>query len=283
MPIVAAAKRRVFGQCRDRHDRGARPRSSMLGRQLRPVPDYVAADLLAQAEHDAVAQSILDDRRSGSRGCASRPSCRAATRRPCRAAMIASASWRDYGAIILVSSGSSEADPADRQASRPNIWRSMAEDEDELAAPHPQRRVRSSSATYTPEAIGDYVGGSNHVLPTARSARFASGLGVLDFMKRTTSILKCAPASASATLGPARHRARAKPKASMPMRDPMALQDGGDSRMRPWRSGGHRATRSPSRLDETIDRSRQPRPGARARASPSTTSSRRTAFRVPRP
>jgi histidinol dehydrogenase len=112
---------------------------------------------------------------------------------------IAAASWRDYGAIILVARLAEASGLVDRLAAE--HLEIMAEDDaEELAA-----RVRNAGAIFigahTPEAIGDYVGGSNHVLPTARSARFSSGLGVLDFMKRT-SILKC-DADALRALGPA--------------------------------------------------------------------------------
>ena len=111
---------------------------------------------------------------------------------------IAAASWRDFGAIILVSDLVGAVSLVDRLA--PEHLEIMARDADALAA-----RIRDAGAIFigphTPEAIGDYVGGSNHVLPTARSARFASGLGVLDFMKRT-SVLKC-DATSLAALGPA--------------------------------------------------------------------------------
>jgi histidinol dehydrogenase len=113
-------------------------------------------------------------------------------------AEIAGASWRDYGAIILIDALRNAIPLVDRLA--PEHLEIEAENADELAA-----QVRNAGAiflgSHTPEAIGDYVGGPNHVLPTARSARFSSGLGVLDFMKRT-SILKCDPGALRA-LGPA--------------------------------------------------------------------------------
>ncbi len=111
---------------------------------------------------------------------------------------IAGASWRDFGAIVLVSSLADAIPLIDRLA--PEHLEIMARDAEELS-----RRIGNAGAIFlgeaTPEAIGDYIGGSNHVLPTARSARFSSGLGVLDFMKRT-SLLKCDPQSLKA-LGPA--------------------------------------------------------------------------------
>ena len=111
---------------------------------------------------------------------------------------IARASWRDFGAVIVVQTLADAIPLADRLAAE--HLEIMADDAEDLAA-----RVRNAGAIFigahTPEAIGDYVGGSNHVLPTARSARFSSGLGVLDFMKRT-SILKCS-AESLAILGPA--------------------------------------------------------------------------------
>ncbi len=160
-------------------------------------PRFVAADLLAQAEHDAAAQSILvtDDR---ALALARRPRSNASSRR-CRAQAIAGASWRDYGAIILCDDARGRA-AARSSASRPSISRSWRAIPRRFA----ERIVNAGAiflGAHTPEAIGDYVGGSNHVLPTARSARFSSGLGVLDFMKRT-SLLKC-DARSLAALGPA--------------------------------------------------------------------------------
>jgi histidinol dehydrogenase len=113
-------------------------------------------------------------------------------------AKIAGASWRDYGAIILIDRLDNAIPLVDRLA--PEHLEIETENAEELAA-----KVRNAGSiflgSHTPEAIGDYVGGPNHVLPTARSARFSSGLGVLDFMKRT-SILKC-DADALRALGPA--------------------------------------------------------------------------------
>jgi histidinol dehydrogenase len=113
-------------------------------------------------------------------------------------AKIAGASWRDYGAIILVKSLAEAVPLIDRLA--PEHLEIIAEDAEALSG-----QIRNAGAIFlgawTPEAIGDYVGGSNHVLPTSRSARFSSGLGVLDFVKRT-SILAC-DAAALKALGPA--------------------------------------------------------------------------------
>jgi histidinol dehydrogenase len=191
---VAAAKRRVFGQVGI--DMIAGPSEVLVLADASANPDWVAADLLAQAEHDVAAQSIL---------ITDAPELAEAVERAVAAqlntlprAEIAGASWRDFGAIILVPSLEAALPLVDRIA--PEHLEIEAEDADRLAA-----QVRNAGAiflgSHTPEAIGDYVGGPNHVLPTARSARFSSGLGVLDFMKRT-SILRCSPASL-ASLGPA--------------------------------------------------------------------------------
>jgi histidinol dehydrogenase len=159
-------------------------------------PAWIAADLLAQAEHDAAAQSILiTDDRALADAVEAAVAAQLATlpRRD-----IAQASWRDFGAILLV--GRLDEAPALVDRLAPEHLEIMAKDCEGLA-----RRIVNAGAIFlgahTPEAIGDYVGGSNHVLPTARSARFASGLGVLDFMKRT-SLLKC-DAAALAELGAA--------------------------------------------------------------------------------
>jgi histidinol dehydrogenase len=158
--------------------------------------DWIAADLLAQAEHDTAAQSILitDSPALAARVEAAVEDMLATLPR----ADIARASWQTHGAVILVSSWDEAVALSDRIA--PEHLELHTADAEALAA-----RVRHAGAIFigphTPEAIGDYVGGSNHVLPTARSARFSSGLGVLDFMKRT-SILKCGP-DALAVLGPA--------------------------------------------------------------------------------
>ncbi len=191
---VAAAKRRVFGTVGI--DMIAGPSEVLVIADESANPDWIAADLLAQAEHDRAAQSILI-----TDSAALATAVEASLQRQLANLLrkdIATASWNDYGAIILVAELAEAVPLADRLA--PEHLEIIARDADALAA-----RVRNAGAIfiggYTPEAIGDYVGGSNHVLPTARSARFSSGLSVLDFMKRT-SILKCGPESLAA-LGPA--------------------------------------------------------------------------------
>jgi histidinol dehydrogenase len=191
---VAAAKRRVFGQVGI--DMIAGPSEVLILADRHANPDWVAADLLAQAEHDPVAQSILV-----TDSAALADAVEKAVERQLRTlpkAEIAGASWRDYGAVILVERLDDAIALVDRLA--PEHLEVETENAEELAA-----KVRNAGSiflgSHTPEAIGDYVGGPNHVLPTARSARFSSGLGVLDFMKRT-SILKC-DAQALRVLGPA--------------------------------------------------------------------------------
>jgi histidinol dehydrogenase len=191
---VAAAKRRVFGVVGI--DMIAGPSEVVVLADRSADPRFVAADLLAQAEHDEAAQSILitDDR-----GLAR--AVEAEVERQLESlprARIAGASWRDNGAIILCPSLKAALPLVDRLA--PEHLEIMADDSEALGD-----RISNAGAiflgSYTPEAIGDYVGGSNHVLPTARSARFSSGLGVLEFMKRT-SLLKCDARSLD-VLGPA--------------------------------------------------------------------------------
>ncbi len=180
---VAAAKRRVFGQVGI--DMIAGPSEVLILADNTANPDWVAADLLAQAEHDESAQSILITDDAGLAEAVV-----AAVERHLQTLSrkeIAGASWRDYGAVVLVKTLAEALPLADRIAAE--HLEIISEDAEALAA-----RVSNAGAIfiggYTPEAIGDYVGGSNHVLPTARSARFSSGLSVLDFVKRT-SILKC--------------------------------------------------------------------------------------------
>jgi histidinol dehydrogenase len=182
---VAAAKRMVFGKVGI--DMIAGPSEVLIIADKDGNPDWIAADLLAQAEHDASAQAILitDDEKLA--GAVERAIASELPRLSREKA--AGASWRDFGAVILVRN-LGEALPL-IDAIAPEHLEIAATDAEFLA-----RRVRNAGAIFigahTPEAIGDYVAGSNHVLPTARSARFSSGLGVLDFMKRT-SILKCGP------------------------------------------------------------------------------------------
>jgi histidinol dehydrogenase len=194
---VAAAKRRVFG--RVGIDLIAGPSEVLVIADRHNDPDWLALDLLAQAEHDSAAQSLLvtDDADFGRRVAAA-VEARLATlaRRE-----IAGASWRDYGAVITVARWDEAVALSDRIA--PEHLEICTADAEAIAA-----RVRHAGAIFvgalTPEAIGDYVGGPNHVLPTARSARFSSGLSVLDFMKRTT-IARMTQAALRA-LGPAAER-----------------------------------------------------------------------------
>ncbi len=182
---VAAAKRQVFGTVGI--DMIAGPSEVLVVADRDNDPEWIAADLLAQAEHDVSAQSILitDDAGFGK-------AVEAAVERQIRQlprGETAAASWRDFGAVILVKDFDSAIPLIDR----------IAAEHLELAVADPDTllpRIRNAGAifvgSHTPEVIGDYVGGSNHVLPTARSARFSSGLSVLDFVKRS-SILKLGP------------------------------------------------------------------------------------------
>ncbi len=191
---VAAAKRLVFGKVGI--DMIAGPSEVLILADRTANPDWVAADLLAQAEHDTAAQAILvtDDPDLAERVA----SAVAGQLRTLPRASIASEAWRDFGAIILVPALDDAISLVDAVA--PEHVEIAAANGESLAA-----RIRNAGAIFigahTPEAIGDYVAGSNHVLPTARSARFSSGLGVLDFMKRT-SIVKLGP-DALQRLGPA--------------------------------------------------------------------------------
>lgn len=183
--FVAAAKRRVFGQVGI--DMIAGPSEVVILADGHANPDWIAADLLAQAEHDTAAQSILITT-SPDLGRAVESAVERQLKTLPRET-IARASWNDFGAIIHVKELDDAIALIDRLA--PEHLEIETEDAERLAS-----SIRNAGAIFlgahTPEAIGDYVGGSNHVLPTARSARFSSGLGVLDFMKRT-SILSCSP------------------------------------------------------------------------------------------
>jgi histidinol dehydrogenase len=194
---VAAAKRRVFG--RVGIDMIAGPSEILVIADRDNNPDWIALDLLSQAEHDESAQSILvtDDAGFGqSVAAAVEKRLETLERRA-----IAGASWRDYGAVIVTRDLDEAAALSDRVA--PEHLELCVADPDALAA-----RIRHAGAiflgAYTPEAIGDYVGGPNHVLPTARSARFSSGLSVMDFLKRTT-LARMTPQALSA-IGPAAER-----------------------------------------------------------------------------
>lgn len=181
--FVAAAKRQVFGQVGI--DMIAGPSEVVVVADGDANPAWIAADLLAQAEHDAAAQSILITPSAELAGAVERALEAQLSTLPRRD--IAMASWRDFGAVIRVPTTAAAVPLIDRLA--PEHLEIMTADASALAD-----RITNAGAIFigghTPEAIGDYVGGSNHVLPTARSARHASGLGVLDFMKRT-SLLSC--------------------------------------------------------------------------------------------
>ncbi|KQT87907.1 histidinol dehydrogenase [Aurantimonas sp. Leaf443] len=191
---VAAAKRQVFGTVGI--DMVAGPSEVLVIADGANDPDWLAADLLAQAEHDAAAQSILMTDDAGLADAVE-----AAVERQLATLSrgdTARTSWRDHGAIVLLASLNEAPALCDRIA--PEHLELAVEDPEPLFA-----RIRNAGAVFlgrhTPEVVGDYVGGSNHVLPTARSARFSSGLSVLDFVKRT-SILKLGPEQLRA-LGPA--------------------------------------------------------------------------------
>ncbi|MER9673555.1 histidinol dehydrogenase [Mesorhizobium sp. M0208] len=182
---VAAAKRQVFGTVGI--DMIAGPSEVLVVADGTNDPDWIAADLLAQAEHDVSSQSILITDDSAFGAAVEQAVERQLQNLP--RGETAAASWRDFGAVILVPT---------IEAALPLVDRIAAEHV-ELAIDDPEAflaRMRNAGAVFlgrhTPEAIGDYVAGSNHVLPTARSARFSSGLSVLDFVKRT-SVLKLGP------------------------------------------------------------------------------------------
>jgi histidinol dehydrogenase len=192
--FVAAAKRRVFGKVGI--DMIAGPSEILVIADKNNNPDWIALDLLSQAEHDQSAQSVLitDDAAFG-QAVAAAVDKRLETleRRE-----IAGPSWRDFGAVIVVRDLAQAAELSNRMA--PEHLELCVDDPDALSESITHAGAIFLGA-YTPEAIGDYIGGPNHVLPTARSARFSSGLSVLDFVKRTT-IAKMTPASLRA-IGPA--------------------------------------------------------------------------------
>ena len=191
---VAAAKRQVFGTVGI--DTIAGPSEVLVVADGKNDADWIAADLLAQAEHDTAAQAILmTDDAVFADAVAAAVQARLATLPRGR---IAGESWARHGAIILLPS--LDAAPALIDRIAPEHLALAVADPDALAA-----RVRNAGAIFLgrhgPEAIGDYLAGPNHVLPTGRSARFASGLSVLDFMKRS-SLIGC-DAAALRALGPA--------------------------------------------------------------------------------
>ncbi|MFP3920164.1 MAG: histidinol dehydrogenase [Dichotomicrobium sp.] len=191
---VAEAKRQVFG--RVGIDSIAGPSEVLIVADKHNNPEWVAADLLAQAEHDAAAQSILiTDDGDFARQVATEVERQLAT---LPRGNIAGASWERFGAIIVV----------ERLDEAPELVNRLAPEHLEIATADPEAllgEIRNAGAIFlgahTPEAVGDYVAGPNHVLPTSRTARFSSGLSVLDFMKRS-SILRL-NAEALSVLGPA--------------------------------------------------------------------------------
>jgi histidinol dehydrogenase len=183
--FVAAAKRIVFGTVGIEMIAG--PSEVLVVADAENNPDWIAADLLAQAEHDGAAQSILI---TDSEALAD--AVETAVERQLKTLKrgeIAAASWRDFGAVVTVAT-LADAIPLANRIAAEHLELAVADPEALLPA------IRNAGSIFlgrhTPEAIGDYVGGPNHVLPTARSARFSSGLSVLDFMKRS-SILKLGP------------------------------------------------------------------------------------------
>ncbi|HWA62965.1 MAG TPA: histidinol dehydrogenase [Caulobacteraceae bacterium] len=189
---VTAAKRRLYGVVGI--DALAGPSEIVVVADGRNDPAWIAADLLSQAEHDPDAQSILitDDAAFAARVEAAL----GAQLGELATGEAAAASWRDHGAVVIA--------PLDAS---PGLVDRIAPEHVEFAVDQPERladRVRHAGAIflgrYAPEAIGDYVAGSNHVLPTSRAARFSSGLSIYDFIKRT-SIVKCDAASFAALAG----------------------------------------------------------------------------------
>ncbi|MGN6750247.1 MAG: histidinol dehydrogenase [Xanthobacteraceae bacterium] len=182
---VAAAKRMVYGKVGI--DTIAGPSEVLILADRDGNADWIAADLLAQAEHDTSAQAILITDTAALAEKVERAVTAQLAALP--RGKIAEESWRDYGAVIVVPTLDQALPLVDALA--PEHVEIVAADSERLA-----KGIRNAGAIFlgphTPEVIGDYVAGSNHVLPTARAARFSSGLGVLDFVKRT-SILKCGP------------------------------------------------------------------------------------------
>ena len=195
---VAAAKKQVFGQVGI--DMIAGPSEILVAADAQNDPAWIAADLLSQAEHDAVAQSILicDDVDFADAVEAAVEQALSVLPRQ----GIARQSWEAFGAVLVVN---------ELYADAPRLINQLAPEHLELAVEAPEKMaddIRHAGAIfmgrYTPEAIGDYIAGPNHVLPTARAARYASGLSVLNFMKRS-SLVKC-DAAALAEIGPAAMR-----------------------------------------------------------------------------
>ena len=254
---VAAAKRLVFGKVGI--DMIAGPSEVLIIADRDANPEWIAADLLAQAEHDTAAQSILitDD---AALADAVERAVEGQLKTLPRGA-VAAASWRDFGAIILVGTLDDAVPLTDAIA--PEHLEIETHDAERLAA-----KIRNAGAiflgSHTPEAIGDYVAGSNHVLPTARSARFSSGLGVLDFMKRTSILRLDADGARQARAG--RDRAR---RGRGPRRACALGRDAAQSQMTRGDQTGLRSASSRSR-------STKARSAAPARTSSTSARSRST-------
>jgi histidinol dehydrogenase len=191
---VAAAKRRVFGAVGI--DMIAGPSEILVLADAKNDPAWIAADLMSQAEHDEAAQAILIADDKGFADAVTAGIERLLKDLP--RGPIAGASWKNFGAVITVRKWDEAVELVDR----------LAPEHLELAIERPEliaAKIRNAGAIFlgrhTPEAVGDYVAGPNHVLPTARSARFSSGLSVLDFMKRTSTV-RCDARSLGA-IGPA--------------------------------------------------------------------------------
>lgn len=188
--FVATAKRQVFGKVGI--DMIAGPSEILVIADASANPAWIAADLIAQAEHGAGAQSILVTTEKALASAVIAEVDRQLSQLPKQA--IAREGWDEFGAVISVASRDEAVLLANRIASE---HVELAVDDPQALAPHIRHAGAIFLGHHTPEAIGDYVGGSNHVLPTARSARFASGLGVYDFLKRT-SLLGCDPGALAA-------------------------------------------------------------------------------------
>jgi histidinol dehydrogenase len=257
---VAAAKRRVFG--RVGIDMIAGPSEILVIADRDNDPDWVAIDLLSQAEHDESAQAILiTDHAPFGRAVAQAVERRLET---LPRAAIAGASWREHGAIVTVRDLAEAARLADRIAAE--HLEILVADPEALAA-----RITHAGAMFlgpwTPEAIGDYIGGPNHVLPTARTARFSSGLSVMDFLKRTTSRSSPPPPR---RLGPAAETlAKAERWSSRPVRP------------RPPGPSQPMTERLSPSISTTAAAPRPARRSSRSAASPFSTFSRPTASRCP--
>lgn len=199
---VAEAKRQVFGKVGI--DMIAGPSEICVIADNRNNPKWIAADLLSQAEHDELAQSVLITNDAKFAAAVEKETASILATLPRRA--IAATSWKKYGAVILVRNWKEAC----------GIANEIAPEHLELAVENPQalaENIRHAGAIFlgrhTPEAVGDYIAGPSHVLPTSRTARFSSGLSVLDFMKRT-SIVGCTPASFKKISGEAETLAKAE-------------------------------------------------------------------------